>query len=788
MQDINIANISENVLQAVNRAELKKQSMHGVLELANKPIVEAITNLEKKALKEMKLQTVAISEVSNAISIMSETLSVVSDLLYDSVEGMDDSPTNEVMLKLSTDDNTESVISELGILANNQDDLGAVIEHFAELGDVLQSSFSGIDVSMEKLTEYSEKLTIVKEEEKKHEKEEKESIKDIGAGILMMAGGLALLGVTVALIAEHVNPITFGAVALGIALLGFSVRNFNADAGKGMILASASIGLLALSLQLFDDVSMGSILKMSLSVIGLTVGMLIISKVANPIKASLGLAIASASVGLLALTIQMFDDVEVGSILKTGLALATLGLGFYILGKNIVSIGLGAIGVLLIGGSLIVLTSAIKGISDTSIDLTNVLKFGAIAGALALGYGILGGAIIPIGLGAVAIGLIGGSLMILTKGISLIATSKMPNENQLTSFGNAVKGVSDALSSVGLIRLGKITLAAPMLIAMGTATTSIAKGIKSFSSIGNDPMQVEMAVQSIDMFVNGFANTMSVNEGKFEQIKGGINSLRGIGNLMSGIAGGVRDLGNLQFNEYEVRNGELVLKSTRSMTPEDFQKVGKSIGMVINALTEPLAKVGAKGSGTTFSLFGYDVFAVNSNDVQQGIQALSGLGSVFTPIVNAVVSMTKEGIGEHEINDFKNNIGLLLSAVTSTISSFIIDEEASGGSMDKLLTFSNITKSFMEIFSQNDLNPTISSLGLMAENLGSVRDVLSEIDLDKLNKLNDIIYNTSHFEEVNLQMMADLIDKITEMLGVVGTRYSSTNSRSATRSSTKSRK
>jgi hypothetical protein len=190
--------------------------------------------------------------------------------------------------------------------------------------------------------------------------------------------------------------------------------------------------------------------------------------------------------------------------------------------------------------------------------------------------------------------------------------------------------------------------------------------------------------------------------------------------------------------------------------------------MVINALTEPLALVGSKGTGSSFQLFGYEVFSTQSNDVQNGIKSLSGLGSVFTPIIDAVKVFSENDIDSTKVDEFGVIAGQLLSVVTKTITSFVMEEGFDESNIEILGTFSKITSDFFGFFANNDLNPSVDAVGRLGENLGIVRDALADLDLEKMNKLNDILWNSTHFEEANLEMMRQLIESIKEMLGVVG--------------------
>jgi len=621
--------------------------------------------------------------------------------------------------------------------------------------------------------------------------------------------------------------LAMGAFALAIGGLAMVTKGTDMVAmSKGLILASVAIGILALSTMLFETVTPTSIIKMGLSLFAVTIALATLGKVKGITKGAAGLLIATGAVALLSFSISMYDDVEFTSILKVGAALGVVSIAFYFMGQVAGGIIKGALTGVVMAGSLIILGYALKQISSDDIDPMKILKFGAITGALAAGYTIISLATPAILAAAVGITAIGGSMLVLTLALNqaadvkldeesgsrfveavrqagkamnvlawdigivtagkaalvavpmaaaivplalsfkLLSNTKMPSQKTVDSFGNAVRGIADTISGIGIVQLGKIGIATPMLIGMGLSTITMAKSISSFSRISENPEVIQMAVMGVDQFITGFASTMENNQGNFENMRGGIRSLVGISGLMSGVATGVQKMANLEFTESEVVNGKLVVKSTRKMTTDDFKNMGTSLGMVINALTEPLAKVGAKGSGATFSLFGYDVFAVNSNEVQQGIQALSGIGNVFNPIVNVIKTFSEHGIDATKVEAFGTLLGQLLGSITNTIHSFVLGED-SDAKLDTLERYSGITQQFFGFFGATDLSPAVTAVGQLGENLLMVKDALNEIDIDKMKLLNDIVWNTTHFEEANIEMMMKLIQELKNLMGVV---------------------
>lgn len=690
-------------------------------------------------------------------------------------------------------------------------------------------------------------------------------------GFAMMAGGLALLGVTLAtfLIAVDYESILKFGIITGILCLS---AKFLKDAGKDFLKASVGIAILGLALYAFDKVvTLESIGKMTLSLGVMTAAAFAFSKFGNSKldRGAKDLAILSGSMVLLAGALFVFNKVEYASILKAGAALAMVGTAAYLLSKSSVdyksSLGIGilagsmvvlgfaiqqfkgvgiddvgvamaslagvaaaslllknvgtsgvmaALSIAAIGGSLVVLGFGLGEFKKNSLGMMEAVNLGLTLTVLSVGYSAIGAASTAILLGAAAIGAIGGSIILLGAGLGLIKTNTpdqktiesfgmamtgilasfvslgnplyvvplalglansammsvsllalggsmallgkmtMPTPEQIRNFGIAATGIRTAFTSFGVMDSVKLLALTPVILSMAASTLMLGGAINLLSKMSTDPVATSNAVASLGSFVNGVKDVFGkIKSEDTDAIHRGIASLSGVGNMVKSLSEGIVAIGAMQFNEYAVENGKLVLKSTRAYTQADFDNVGIGIGKVISAISSPLEKAGDSGGWFT------------SNKVKKGIEALSSIGTVVTPLTNSISAFTSAGIDRNAVDSYASNMSALINGTIRIATGMQIPDDA----IKKSTLLSQIVSpqyNILKTIGSTDLDKQVKAVNAIAGAFASMKDNINAFDMEHLNKTSELMRNMADVAKGDhTQALIDAISSLSDAIG-----------------------
>ena len=184
----------------------------------------------------------------------------------------------------------------------------------------------------------------------------------------------------------------------------------------------------------------------------------------------------------------------------------------------------------------------------------------------------------------------------------------------------------------------------------GTSKAKIVpKGVRKLT-----PVDFAMASLNIGMVIGFLANEFAMI-GRAEMENGGvyaggfvtrgIKSISGLGDQLLTIADVITKMANMEILENEIKDGKIVPKSVRKMTPVDFLMASVNIGMITGFLAREMAKIGEMESNSEgwFS-DGY---------VKKGIEAISGLGQNVSSIADAVMKLANAEVTEYVVQNGK---------------------------------------------------------------------------------------------------------------------------------------
>lgn len=605
--------------------------------------------------------------------------------------------------------------------------------------------------------------------------------------------------------------------AAGIALLGLTIWGWNEVVTVEMattfsLTIAGVLSTLALTSRIVDGLSKGK-------------------GFSNIYKAAGAIAVMSGSLFLFGKVMDSFKDVDIERVGSLALSLGIFGAEFAIMGNFSTQILQGALAAGAIGASLWVASKGLQELSKVDMSLEQGLALAAILAGAAGVLALIGNPI-TIGFtlaGAAASAAIGGSFIILAAGLKSLATVSITEEqadkfkyavgrvtDTFIDFANplklpllilglaqsvAVAGATLAMSGAiaivskipiaepekfenfkygaialgdlfadygGIIRTPKILAGTVTGLAVAAATVAIATGIRLFTFITSSPDAVKNATTSLDLFIGGVEQAFVSRQDSFPAITKGISSFMGIADLVKEVADSVQAIGNLEFVEKEVRDGKVVVKSVRKFNEDDFKRIGTSVGMILSSLTDPLIAIG--GAQDTFSIGGFTITNPFSNKVQKGIEAVQGLSSVFTPLATIVDVFAKNNINSSFVGEFNANLGTLLQGITKE---FIGMEGISEESLKRLGVGSVFITKFIDKIVHDKFAPGVANFEKLALNVASVKDSINAMELDKLAKLNELVFN------IKASVESDAISELVEVFRDFIDRHQSEESSTA---------
>lgn len=252
-----------------------------------------------------------------------------------------------------------------------------------------------------------------------------------------------------------------GGGGIGKALKGMK------DFGVGLIAMAGALWVAGKALQEFADVEWESVGKGLLVLGGLVLAGKAMAKVQGDlIKGALGLGLLAAAVWGMGKALESWKGIE-DVIVPATAAIGGLAIVASLMGKNVVSIGLGALAIAGLGAAVWVLGKGMQEMGDAfnlfidGVERLSNIGFEGLAG-VAGGMTLLGAAMVAFGTGNA----IAGVSNLVTGFLSAVTGQKTPVE-QLIDIGNAGEGINKA----------------------GSGMQRLAEGMKAFGEIKGDQLK-----------------------------------------------------------------------------------------------------------------------------------------------------------------------------------------------------------------------------------------------------------------------------------------------------------
>jgi hypothetical protein len=466
------------------------------------------------------------------------------------------------------------------------------------------------------------------------------AIKNLGVGVLIL--GLAIFAYSKLISFGDVLFFSISLTMLMAPILLFEVLNskFNKDKDKKFIsglggeFQKIGFGMLILGLAMFAFdklVTVGIMIKTIGFIAGMATAMVfwgtpLVQKGANSFRS------ASISILIFGLSVFAFDKlvggIESGRLLKLGIVLGLTGVVFAGLGLIESQIKKGAMSMLLVGASLIVLGIGIAafkaGVGDFSPQSVNNMLYGI---GVLVGLGavyFLAGTLAPtIIMGSLAFGVLGLSLLPLSLGLAAF-TASLPSDLSIGWVGSSlalVGGIGVAFSVAGLVSPLIIAGSAAMAIA-GVALFSISSGLQSFSKTTfteQDSNRLDLAMSAIRRHVGGVDGIIgtAASMAAVPAIIANSAAMVVAGKALSSISVGLNSFKQIGFQQ------------------SDADQMNYAISSIVNSFTTPFKNL------------------QNAFLIRNGVYALKNAGDTLSSLAQGVKAFANLSVVNYKIQDGK---------------------------------------------------------------------------------------------------------------------------------------
>ena len=492
-----------------------------------------------------------------------------------------------------------------------------------------------------------------------------ESVNKGARGLLFIAASILLFGVALVVagkLYQHlVNKETivtilviFAFMAL-FALLGWLIDGGAIEkGGRGLMWMGAAILLFAVALILtakivqfmWDEGMFLTILLVIGGVLAMFYLLGLMTDMGNVEKGGKGLMYMAA--GILLFSIALWISAKLlpsfMDMLYIGLAIAGFGLVFFGIGIFQSEIYKGAMAMLMVGASLIVLSIGVYIMSKAVPDLMTGLGMLAMIGGLAVVFGLVGmyeaglltGIPGTITMASVAMMLVGVALVIIGAGVYVMASAiKDLSVEQMLMMGGIILGLGLGFAGLGFAA-PFIAIGAGAMIIAGVAVAAIGVGLKAlaeidFKKLGNIDKKGGGPFNYSGETTKGFLGMFKRKKTNFEVA---------VEAIVDGVSLGPFSVLGVFMGAPAILLAGLSLSSIAKGLV-DFQEVAKNINVkklsfqisyVLGTVSEAFAKIGnkTKKRGGLRGLFG------GSNPVADGIKSVKGMGKVLSNLAEGI--------------------------------------------------------------------------------------------------------------------------------------------------------
>ena len=344
-------------------------------------------------------------------------------------------------------------------------------------------------------------------------------------------------------------------------------------------------------------------------------------------------------------------NLELWQLVQLGLVIAFMGTAAAILGSYGPMVTTGAVALTIIGVSLLVFVAGLNFYANSAAkDLKpeELVQLGltiAAMSVIATGIGAFSGLIM---LGSIALMLVGSALIKFSQGLSEYAKIDW-KEEMATSLSGTIGKLGWAISGIGLKYL-LISPGVSLLQKMSASILQIAFAFALLKDINYDTKLGDLAVDAVDKVVKAFKEPFKeFDSGAYISLMAGVYFVGKLSTVLGELARGVAEMANQNVVEFAVVNGKIVPTGLRKLVDKDFENastfVNKLIGNTKDGSGNPMINALAD--------FGKKVVGgttwYGANYISSGIDMLAKLSKVLGTVGQGVADMASGKVVRYKV-------------------------------------------------------------------------------------------------------------------------------------------
>ncbi len=591
-----------------------------------------------------------------------------------------------------------------------------------------------------------------------------------------------------------INELPWEALAktlLFIGGLGLVMKLFGSTSGLNFLALSAGILVLSGALYVFKKIgwTIGDAFTF-----GITVAILagVVALAGIPvISAAIGLgslAIIGMSVSLLVAGLSLWAisnmTLNFENLKNFGIAVGVLSLAMAAIAPFAVIGLVGALAVLPIAVISIITAIALWTISGLNITPENITNFQTAITGLTDTYLNIGFSVIPAAAASLLFLPIALVSIIGVMALKLVSSLEINNAN-IVKYGTGVNTLVESINSVGMWDLAKTGAKSLLLLPIFGSALLGGLVLRLISGLNIDQNKINVFGSTLSSFTSTIAGVLAENEDKLAAAQPGIHALAKLMSVSSSLARTIQLMANMQFYEYGVQDGKLVLKGVRTLTAEDFVRVGQNLGTMLRCLIEPLTIL---GSNSNSFVIGGQVITnpFKSSTALKGIEMLAAVGNAFKPLAESVKTYASIPMVSNPklLDMFRNSLIVMVTTFMWTfnkLSTIDLDlmnngiqtivkfiDIFKGADTQKITALNGIFEKFMNNLSNDVKWKKINqNLNILKKNFQDIAKSINSIDINKAtvferNIKNLINNNNSESLRKAVESLAELLNMIKE--------------------------
>jgi hypothetical protein len=571
-------------------------------------------------------------------------------------------------LKIDSPDVSESTTKNMSHLTDMANSAIGIAKNLSSINPIIGVANSASTGLTNLLTNLANGFARVGEKHEEVELSEK-TLKHIGLGILVFAGSIAGASLLIGSSFDIKTLATVG-LAIGIFSLEFQMIGKHGDLISD---GAKSVGFMALAIPAFalgiafamPIMNPESLLGIGLVIAGFALEFGIIGKFATNIEqGALAVGVMALAIPIFALGVTIASAImDIGGIeglVMVAGAIAVFGLEFAIIGSMWSEIGLGALVVGAMGLSLMLLASPLEKMSHifgTDKSKSMLWELPVLLTAIGSVYALAGVGSELILLGALSFGAVGLSLYAVGKGVDTIMSIKNLSVETADIFSDVLTSILGSINNISLADALLLPVKASLIGLAGSSLSSIGIGIQTFK-------------KNTDGFDEGDADRMSYVISKVSQAFATAGSTEGMSSLFGFNVGsndverGIDSTLKMGKNLDQLAKGIGAWRDGK-FTKQDVKLVAENVNNVMNVIPSVFASIGLRErqSSNQISVGGFKFsMPFTKTDTELGISTTMKLGENLTNLYQGVASWAKGGK-----NDITPKIGGIIENITSIL-------------------------------------------------------------------------------------------------------------------------